>query len=69
MKTDNTHRHCPEVEELMGGKMPFVTRYGITLVVLALPIVAAILFSLKGTPHRLMKEIIEYTVNRMASSL
>ena len=26
-------QHCPEVERLMGGRLPFVTRYGITIVV------------------------------------
>ena len=25
MKTNDTHSHCPEVENLMGGRMPFVT--------------------------------------------
>ena len=25
-------QHCPEVERLMGGRLPFVTRYGITTV-------------------------------------
>ena len=25
-------QHCPEVERLMGGRLPFVTRYGITIV-------------------------------------
>ena len=25
MKTNDIHSHCPEVENLMGGRMPFVT--------------------------------------------
>lgn len=61
VKVNNTHRHCPEVENLMEGKMPFVTRYGITLVVLVILFITVILFLLKGTPSRLVEEIIEYT--------
>ena len=59
VKVNNTH--CPEVENLMEGKMPFVTRYGITLVVLVILFITVILFLLKGTPSRLVEEIIEYT--------
>ena len=29
-------QHCPEVERLMGGRLPFVTRYGITIVVIVM---------------------------------
>lgn len=44
MERNDIHRHCPEVEDLMGVKMPFVTRYGITLTVGVLPVVGIALF-------------------------
>ena len=34
-------QHCPEVERLMGGRLPFVTRYGITIVVIVMALVCA----------------------------
>lgn len=69
MKDKNIRRHCPEVEKLMGGKMPFVTRHGITLVLLTLILVAIILFSSKGAPQQLMEEIIEYTLGQITSKI
>lgn len=56
--------HCPEVENLMGGKMPFITRYGITLVV-ALIAVVFMLYVAGGSPHQLMKEMIENTLEQI----
>lgn len=50
MKTNDIHSHCPEVENLMGGRMPFVTLHGITLVALVLIVVAGILMLSDGTP-------------------
>ena len=35
-------QHCPEVERLMGGRLPFVTRYGITIVVIVMALVCRI---------------------------
>lgn len=55
-KRSDIRLHCPEVENLMGGKMPFITRYGITLVVVALIAVVFILYISGGSPHQLMKE-------------
>lgn len=57
---DNMHIHCPEVEELMGGKMPFVTRHGITLVALVLVIIVTVLCLHKGPMRRLMKDMVEW---------
>ena len=64
MDTSNIRQHCPEVETLMGGKMPFITRYGITLVVVALIAVVFILYISGGSPHQLMKEMIESTLEQ-----
>lgn len=69
MRTNNIRRHCPEVESLMEGKMPFVTRHGITLVVLVLLGVTIILFLSKGTPQRLIEEIISILFDKLTSRL
>lgn len=59
-KNDNSmHRHCPEVEELMEGKLPFVTRHGITLVALVLLLTAAILFLSGGKAGQMVKDMVE----------
>lgn len=67
MKTSDLHRHCPEVENLMGGKMPFVTQHGITFVVLVLIVIAVILFLSGEASHELMKRIIEHTIEQITS--
>lgn len=69
MKPKNIPRHCNEVEKLMGGKMPFVTRYGITLVVFALIIIAIILLFSKGEAQHLMKEMVEHTKKQIMSKI
>ena len=64
-KSCNIRQHCPEVEKLMGGKMPFITRYGITLVIVALIAVVFMLFILGGSSQQLMKEMIENTLQQI----
>ncbi len=69
MEKNNIRSHCPEVENLMGGKMPLVTRCGITLVTLI--IIVIVVFSLlsEGASQRLMKEMIEHTVNQITNKI
>ena len=43
---NNIRQHCPEVEKLMGGKMPIITRYGITLVVVIIIVIVVSLLVL-----------------------
>lgn len=69
MKTSDRRQHCPEVENLMEGRMPFITRYGITLVVLVILAFVAILFFTEGTPHQLTKDMMEHTVEQMKSKI
>ena len=64
-KRSDIHLHCPEVESLMGGKMPFITRYGITLVVVLLVAVVSMLFVSGGSPYLLMREMIENTLEQI----
>ena len=69
MEKNNTRRHCPEVENLMDGKMPFVTRHGITIVGLILVAVVGGMLLSEGTPQLLMKDIVEYTMEQIVSKL
>lgn len=64
-KRFNIRQHCPEVESLMGGKMPFITRYGITLVVISIAIVVFLLLISGGSAQKLMKEMIEKTLEQI----
>lgn len=64
-KRIDIRQHCPEVEKLMGGKMPFVTRYGITIVAIVIFSVAVILFLSEGTFQMLIRKIIKYTIEQM----
>ncbi len=41
----------------MGGKMPFVTRHGITLVVIVLLIVSVFVLISDVVPHYFLKEV------------
>ena len=45
--------------------MPFITRYGITLVVIALIAVVYMLYISGGSPYQLMKEMIENTLEQI----
>lgn len=65
MKKNDLRLHCPEVESLMGGKMPFITRYGITLVLVALIAIVFMLYISGGSPHQLMREMIENTLEQI----
>ncbi len=70
-KTDSgkTRNHCPEVDKLMKGKMPFITRHGITLLVAVLIVIAFILFLSKGAEQQLMKDMIDYTLKQISTKL
>lgn len=69
METKDIHSHCPEVEGLMGGKMPFVTRHGITIVALVLVAVVILLLLTKGTSQQLMMEMLEHTMEQIKSKI
>lgn len=69
MERNDIHRHCPEVEDLMGGKMPFMTRYGITLIVGVLFVIGVALFFSDGALRQLVTEMLEYTVRQITSRI
>ena len=58
-------RHSPEVERLMSGKLPFVTRHGITIVALILVLVGIILYLTEGSSQKLMRELINFTIGEI----
>lgn len=62
-------QHCPEVERLMGGRLPFVTRHGITIVAVILVLVCAGLLWSGGAPRQLMEDIMEHTVQQIKNKI
>lgn len=65
MNKPQKHQHCPEVEKLMGAKMPLVTRYGITFVVLVLLAILVIMLLSGGDIQQLAKELIKHTIEQI----
>ena len=64
MKTKKTKIHCQEVDKLMNGKMPFITRHGISLLFLLLLCIGVILYFSDGTAQRLITEIVAHTIKK-----
>lgn len=62
---NNINQHCPEVETLMGGKMPFVTRHGITLVAIVLIIASVFILISDGVPHHFLKEAATHIIEHI----
>lgn len=69
MDVKNIHHHCPEVEKLMNGKMPFITRFGVTLVAMAVLCAFLITLLTDGALQKLVKEMIAYTIEHIASKM
>lgn len=67
MEKKNICRHCPEAEQLMGTNIPFVTRHGVTVVLLVM-IILGICFMLSDGPmQQLVKDILCYTIEQIIS--
>lgn len=62
MEQKNIRQHCPEVESLMGGKMPFATRWGIMLVALVICLIAAGLSLSDGACQQLVKDMVSHII-------
>lgn len=65
MKTPRNHQHCLEVEKLMGAKMPFLTRHGISIVVFVLLAILATMLLSGGDTQQLARELIRHTVEQI----
>ena len=61
--------HSPEVEQLMQGRLPFVTRHGITWVIIALVAICSMVMMTEGTPQQLMKQMIDHTVEQIKAKI
>lgn len=63
METRNLH--SPEVEELLGGKLPFVARHGVTLALAVLMVLGTLFFFYGGVPRRMMLGIASHIMDQM----
>lgn len=68
-KIKNIRQHCPEVENLMDGKMPFVTRWGIVFVVIIILSFITIFSLSEGTSQHLMDDMIKHTIEQIKVQL
>lgn len=62
-------QHSPEVEQLMQGRLPFVTRHGITWVIVILVVACSLVLLTEGDSQRLMKQMIDHTVEQIKAKL
>lgn len=62
-------QHCPEVERLMGGRLPFVTRHGITIVVMVLALVCIVLMWSGGPSQQLVRDIMKHTIHQIKNKI
>ena len=63
------HKHCSEVEELMYSKTPFVTRYGITILLVILIVTAIFFFIAQGRSQQLVRDIVKYAFEQILSKI
>lgn len=66
-KTDDNRRHCMEVEELMDGKMPFVTRHGVTAVVAVIALGMALLLSTDGVVSEFIHDMTDHILQQASA--
>ncbi len=67
MKTeDKNSTHCPEVDRLLKGKAPFVTRHGITVIVLVWTALSVFLYFSEGRFHELLSDIVGHTIRSLS---
>ena len=58
--------HCPEVERLMNGKLPFVTLHGITIVIIVIILSCACLWCTGGKAWQITSDMIMHILIRMS---
>ena len=67
MRKEQTRQHCPEVERLMGGRLPFVTRHGVTVIAILMITAGICLLMSHGYNQQLAREILSYTIEQITS--
>ena len=68
MEREGRDAHCREVRELMEGKTPFVTRHGVTVVMVAIAIGMGVLFMMDGAPSQLAKGMVDRILEQISAS-
>lgn len=63
MKQGKTH--CEEVEKLLNGKMPFITRHGITLIICLCTIIGLLSWFFSSTSKSIIKSIVIKTIDSL----
>ncbi|MGM9674179.1 MAG: hypothetical protein ACI3X9_01755 [Bacteroidaceae bacterium] len=58
--------HCPEVERLMSGKLPFVTLHGITIVIIIIILACVCLWCTGGKAWQITSDMIAHVLERMS---
>ena len=53
----------------MNGKKPFVTRYGITLLLVVLTLIVVFLFMAQGQSQQLVCDIVKYAFEQILSKI
>lgn len=59
------HSHCPEVNQLLQGKFPFVTKYGVFVVIVIFLILIFFVIQSKGVAQQLFMEVVEHTIEQI----
>lgn len=67
MNVSKSRKHCPEVENLMEDKTPFITRHGITVVAVAIMSILAMMLLTEGNIQQLAKGLIKHTKEQITS--
>lgn len=57
--------HCKEVQELINGKTPFMTRFGIILIIIISIIIALLVWFLNDMAKTIINNIVSSTVEHM----
>ena len=60
-------QHCPEVEELLYGKTPFITRHGITVVLIVIILALFFIMQLNSNTEFFFINTMEKITNQVKS--
>lgn len=61
--------HSPEVKRLLNGRLPFVTRYGITIVAAVMVLVGAAWAASGGPAQQLLRNMVKHTIEEIKNKI
>jgi len=61
--------HCKEVEKLMNKKTPFITRHGVTLIVIIFIIIGLFFWDSSSTAKSIIENILTETIGSLKLKL